>query len=46
VAPPIQYAKSGDIHIAYQVIGDGPPDLIWAPGAVSHLDLSWESRAG
>jgi pimeloyl-ACP methyl ester carboxylesterase/class 3 adenylate cyclase len=41
--PPVQNAKSGDIHIAYQVIGDGPPDLIWAAGAVLHLDLSWES---
>jgi pimeloyl-ACP methyl ester carboxylesterase/class 3 adenylate cyclase len=41
--PPVHYAKSGDIHIAYQVVGDGPQDLIWAPGSVSHLDLFWES---
>jgi len=41
--PPVQYAKTGDIHIAYQVIGDGPPDVIWTPGAISHLDLWWES---
>jgi pimeloyl-ACP methyl ester carboxylesterase len=37
------YAKSGDIHIAYQVTGDGPPDVVWTPGAISHLDLWWES---
>lgn len=43
MAPPVQYAKSGDIHIAYQVLGEGPADLIVAPGAISHLDLWWES---
>ncbi len=41
-APPVHYACSGDIHIAYQVIGRGLTDLVWAPGAVSHLDLWWE----
>src|SRR5713226_2544179 len=40
--PPVRYAKSGDVHIAYQVIGDAPVDLVWAPGSVSHLDLWWE----
>jgi len=43
VPPPVQYAKSGDIHVAYQVIGDGPLDFLWAAGAVLHLDLAWES---
>ena len=42
MTPPVRYAKSGDVHIAYQVIGDAPVDLVWAPGAVSHLDLWWE----
>ncbi|MGH8678972.1 MAG: adenylate/guanylate cyclase domain-containing protein [Burkholderiales bacterium] len=37
------YAKSGDVHIAYQVTGHGPFDLIWVPGFVSHLDADWES---
>jgi pimeloyl-ACP methyl ester carboxylesterase len=37
-----KYAKSGDIHVAYQVFGDGPSDLVIAPGAFSHLELSWE----
>ncbi|MEP7002952.1 MAG: alpha/beta hydrolase [Chloroflexota bacterium] len=41
--PPIHYAKSGDLNIAYQVTGSGPPDLIWCGGQYSHLDLLWES---
>lgn len=41
--PPVQYAKSGELFIAYQVTGDGPVDLIWAPGALSHLELMWEN---
>ena len=40
--PPTRYAQSGDISIAYQVIGDGPLDLIVTPGHVSHLDHAWE----
>jgi len=43
VPPPVQYAKSGELFIAYQVTGDGPVDLIWAPGALSHLELMWEN---
>lgn len=41
--PETKYAPSGDIYIAYQVTGDGPVDLLWAPGTVSHLDLDWDS---
>jgi class 3 adenylate cyclase len=42
-APPeTRYAKSGDVNIAYQVVGDGPVDLVLVPGFVSHLDLDWE----
>jgi class 3 adenylate cyclase len=40
--PETRYAKSGDLHIAYQVLGDGPVDLIYVPGWVSQLDLYWE----
>lgn len=40
-SPPVQYARSGPVHIAFQVIGSGP-DMVWAPGSVSHLDLDWE----
>jgi pimeloyl-ACP methyl ester carboxylesterase len=38
-----RYAKSGDIHIAYQVMGTGPLDLVLVPGFVSHLDLQMEN---
>jgi len=40
--PPIQYAHSGDLRIAYQVLGDGPFDLVWVPGLIGHLELEWE----
>lgn len=40
--PDTDYAKSGDIHIAYQVVGDGPLDLIIVPGFVSNVDFAWE----
>jgi pimeloyl-ACP methyl ester carboxylesterase/class 3 adenylate cyclase len=35
----IRYAKSGDLSIAYQVIGDGPRDLIFVPGIISHVEF-------
>jgi DNA-binding SARP family transcriptional activator/pimeloyl-ACP methyl ester carboxylesterase len=39
----VRYAKSTrDVHIAYQVIGDGPIDLIAVPGFVSHLEMWWD----
>jgi len=40
--PETRYAKSGDVHIAYQVIGRGPLDLVLVPGFVSHLEYQWE----
>jgi pimeloyl-ACP methyl ester carboxylesterase/class 3 adenylate cyclase len=40
--PPVRYARSGNLSIAYQIIGQGPPDLIWCLGSYSHLDLLWE----
>jgi len=43
--PETRYAKSGDVHIAYQVIGDGPIDLVWVPGWVSHVEYQWENPA-
>ena len=39
--PQTHYARSGDVNIAYQVVGDGPFDLVFVPGFVSHLDLQW-----
>lgn len=41
-APETHYAKSGDVNIAYQVVGDGPPDLVLVPGFVSHLENDWD----
>lgn len=40
--PETRYAKSGDVHIAYQVVGDGPIDLVYVPGWVSHIEQQWE----
>jgi class 3 adenylate cyclase len=40
--PPVRYARSGDVNIAYQVVGDGPLDLVLVPGFISHLDLDWD----
>ncbi len=40
---PVRYARSGDVHVAYQVTGAGPVDVVLAPAYVSHLDLEWES---
>jgi pimeloyl-ACP methyl ester carboxylesterase len=40
--PETQYARSGDVYIAYQVTGTGPVDLVLVPGYVSHLELQWK----
>jgi class 3 adenylate cyclase len=40
--PETRYAKSGDVNIAYQVVGDGPLDVVLVPGFVSHLEVDWE----
>ena len=39
--PQTRYAKSGDVNIAYQVLGDGPFDVVWVPGGLSHVELNW-----
>ena len=36
-----KYARSGELWIAYQVVGDGPVDLLWAPGYMSHIEQNW-----
>lgn len=38
----IGYATSGNVSIAYHALGEGPPDLVVAPGAISHLEVEWE----
>ena len=40
--PETRYAKSGDAHIAYQVAGEGPFDVVYVPGWVSHVEEAWE----
>ncbi len=40
--PRIRYAKSGRFNIAYQVLGEGPVDLVLAMGGYTHLDLQWD----
>jgi class 3 adenylate cyclase len=42
VPPKTYYARSGDVSIAYQVVGDGPFDVVFVPPAVSHVELDWE----
>src|SRR5262245_37083670 len=39
--PPVLYARSGDVNLAYQVLGSGPIDLVLALGWVSHLEYLW-----
>jgi len=43
--PETKYARSGDVHIAYQVTGSGSLDLVYVPGFVSHLELAWDAPA-
>lgn len=37
--PTTQYARSGDVHIAYQIVGDGPIDVILVQGFISKLEI-------
>jgi pimeloyl-ACP methyl ester carboxylesterase/DNA-binding CsgD family transcriptional regulator len=39
--PVTRYARSGNVHIAWQALGDGPVDLIFVPGWVSHVEANW-----
>jgi pimeloyl-ACP methyl ester carboxylesterase/class 3 adenylate cyclase len=41
--PQTRYARSGDVSIAYQVVGEGPLDLVLVPGFATHVELQWES---
>jgi class 3 adenylate cyclase/alpha-beta hydrolase superfamily lysophospholipase len=42
MAPQTRYARSGDLHIAYQVVGDGPIDLVYVPSWISQAEAYWE----
>lgn len=43
--PETRYAKSGDVNVAYQVIGEGPIDLILAWGFGTHIEVLWDLPA-
>ena len=40
--PRTHYARAGDLHVAYQVVGDGALDVLWVPGWVSNVEAAWE----
>src|SRR4051812_39645048 len=40
--PETRYARSGDVHVAYQVFGEGELDLVVVNGFVTHVELVWE----
>src|SRR5499426_1561337 len=42
MANEVRYARSGAVHIAYRVFGEGPRDLVLIPGTLSHAELYWE----
>ena len=44
--PETRYTKSGDVNIAYQVIGTGPFDLIWIPPGNSNVELQCGAAMG
>jgi pimeloyl-ACP methyl ester carboxylesterase len=35
----VRYARSGDVNIAYRILGDGPFDVVFVPGTTSHVDF-------
>src|SRR5918994_1425421 len=41
----IRYAWSGEIALAYQIVGDGPLDLLYMQGSISNLEVGWENPA-
>lgn len=41
--PSTHYVKSDDVYIAYQVLGEGPLDLMFVPGFVSNVEAIWQS---
>ncbi|MGH8541646.1 MAG: adenylate/guanylate cyclase domain-containing protein [Stenotrophobium sp.] len=40
--PQTRYARAGEAYIAYQIVGEGPIDLIYSGGLITHLDLQWD----
>jgi pimeloyl-ACP methyl ester carboxylesterase len=42
--PDTAYARSGDLKIAYQALGAGPPDLVYISSGFNHVELDWENE--
>lgn len=42
MTPPTRYARNGDVSIAYSVSGDGPIDVLFSSGLISHVEHLWE----
>ena len=38
----VRFARSGDVHVAYRSVGEGPIDLVYVQGASTHLEIEWE----
>jgi hypothetical protein len=43
--PETRYARLRGDRIAYQVLGEGPPDLVLTPGSFGHLDIGWSGQS-
>ena len=41
MTPTTKYTRSGEVSLAYQVVGEGPVDIVFIPGSISHLEYSW-----
>ena len=41
MAPKTRYARTGGVSIAYQVVGEGPFDLVYVPGWISNIEMMW-----
>jgi class 3 adenylate cyclase len=42
VTPETKYARKGDLHLAYQVLGDGPPDILMVDQWMSNVEAQWD----
>ena len=42
MTPETRYAKTGDLHIAYQVVGDGPVDIVFVPEFWHTIEVQWD----
>src|SRR6476659_1785002 len=40
--PPVQYARSGDLNIAYMTLGSGDTDILITPGATTNIEVHWQ----